>query len=165
MRQHLIHRFYALRLRMGMYVYKGWFVNIWHSVDDFSVTGILNDRGTFPACHPHRYLFHLDVGPVWCTEIFREKVKDANTFCLPGFSKTTALSEKTCLHTLLINRFGYAKRVATYTSRILSPFEIPALSAAPPGKTALTCCSGAYSCPLMLRSWPPSLTCPRTLKP
>ena len=33
--------------------------------------------------------------------------------------------------------------VKTYTSRILSPFRIPALSAAPPFKTALTCCRGA----------------------
>lgn len=43
--------------------------------------------------------------------------------------------------------------------------EMPARSAAPPGRTALTCCRGAYSSPLMLLSCPPSLTCPRTLKP
>ncbi|KAG7278198.1 hypothetical protein CRUP_002160 [Coryphaenoides rupestris] len=42
--------------------------------------------------------------------------------------------------------------------RIRSPFDMPARSAAPPGNTALTCCRGAYSSPLMLRSWPPSLT-------
>ena len=54
---------------------------------------------------------------------------------------------------------------ATHTSSILSPFLMPACSAAPRSRTALTCCRGAYSSPLMLRSWPPSLTWPRTLKP
>lgn len=53
----------------------------------------------------------------------------------------------------------------TYTSRIRSPFLIPACSAAPLSKTALTCCKGAYNSPLILRSCPPSLTWPRTLKP
>lgn len=42
---------------------------------------------------------------------------------------------------------------------------MPAFSATPPGKTALTCCNGAYNCPLIDLSTPPSLTCPRTLKP
>jgi len=42
---------------------------------------------------------------------------------------------------------------------------MPASYAAPPSSTALTCCSGAYSWPLMLLSWPPSLTWPRTLNP
>lgn len=39
------------------------------------------------------------------------------------------------------------------------------MSAAPRRSTALTCCSGAYNSPFRLRSWPPSLTCPLTLKP
>lgn len=53
----------------------------------------------------------------------------------------------------------------TYTSKILSPFLIPACSAAPLSRTALTCCRGAYSSPLMLLNWPPSLTWPLTLNP
>lgn len=55
--------------------------------------------------------------------------------------------------------------VTAYTSSIRSPLRMPASYAAPPSSTALTCCNGAYSCPLMLFSWPPSLTWPRTLKP
>jgi len=46
----------------------------------------------------------------------------------------------------------------TYTSSMRSPRRTPARWAAPPSSTALTCCIGAYSSPLMLRSWPPSLT-------
>lgn len=53
----------------------------------------------------------------------------------------------------------------TYTAKILSPFLIPAFSAAPPASTALTCCNGAYNSPLILLNCPPSLTCPRTLNP
>lgn len=53
-----------------------------------------------------------------------------------------------------------------HTSRMRGPLcAPPAQSAAPPPSTALTRCSGAYSSPLMARSCPPSLTCPRTLKP
>ena len=62
-------------------------------------------------------------------------------------------------------RGGAAGSPDTHTSRMRSPLRTPARSAAPPGSTALTCCSGAYSSPLMLRSCPPSLTWPRTLKP
>ena len=57
------------------------------------------------------------------------------------------------------------RRVCTYTSRMRSPLRTPAFSAAPWGKTALTCWRGAYNSPFMLRSCPPSLTCPRTLNP
>lgn len=53
----------------------------------------------------------------------------------------------------------------TYTSNILSPFRIPARCAAPPSKTALTCCKGAYNTPFIDFSTPPSLTWPLTLKP
>lgn len=56
-------------------------------------------------------------------------------------------------------------KYGTHTSRIRSPLRTPAFSAAPRGSTALTCCRGAYSSPLMLRSCPPSLTWPRTLNP
>uniref|UniRef100_A0A224XTK6 Uncharacterized protein n=1 Tax=Panstrongylus lignarius TaxID=156445 RepID=A0A224XTK6_9HEMI len=52
-----------------------------------------------------------------------------------------------------------------FTSRILSPFLIPAFSAAPPSNTALTCCKGAYNSPFILLNCPPSLTWPLTLKP
>ena len=46
-----------------------------------------------------------------------------------------------------------------------SPRKMPAVSAAPPGNTAEMCCSGAYSSPFIDLRLPPSLTCPRTLKP
>ena len=36
---------------------------------------------------------------------------------------------------------------STYTSRIRSPFRMPALSAAPSSRTAETCCRGAYNSP------------------
>lgn len=53
----------------------------------------------------------------------------------------------------------------SYTSSMRSPFRMPACSAAPLSRTALTCCKGAYNSPFMLRNWPPSLTWPRTLNP
>ena len=53
----------------------------------------------------------------------------------------------------------------TYTSKIRSPFRMPAFCAAPPSSTALTCCNGAYRTPLIDFSTPPSLIWPRTLKP
>lgn len=37
----------------------------------------------------------------------------------------------------------------SYTNKILSPFLIPAFSAAPLSRTALTCCKGAYRSPLI----------------
>uniref|UniRef100_A0A1B0BJU9 Uncharacterized protein n=1 Tax=Glossina palpalis gambiensis TaxID=67801 RepID=A0A1B0BJU9_9MUSC len=56
-------------------------------------------------------------------------------------------------------------KLQTYTSKIRSPFLMPAFSAAPFSNTALTCCKGAYNSPLIERNWPPSDTWPRTLKP
>lgn len=44
-----------------------------------------------------------------------------------------------------------------YTSRILSPFLIPARSAAPFSRIAETCCIGAYSSPFMDLSCPPAI--------
>ena len=45
-----------------------------------------------------------------------------------------------------------------FTSRILSPLNTPATSAAPPGSTAEMCWRGAYSSPLIDFRLPPSLT-------
>lgn len=49
----------------------------------------------------------------------------------------------------------------THTSNILSPFLMPAFSAAPRSKTALTCCNGAYNSPLILLNCPPNDNKPR----
>lgn len=49
----------------------------------------------------------------------------------------------------------------THTSNILSPFLMPAFSAAPRSKTALTCCKGAYNSPLILLNCPPNDNKPR----
>ena len=56
-------------------------------------------------------------------------------------------------------------RLRSYTSSILSPLKTPAFWAAPPSRMAEMCCRGANSWPLIERSVPPSLTCPRTLNP
>ncbi len=54
---------------------------------------------------------------------------------------------------------------SSYTSSILSPLKTPAFWAAPPSRMAEMCWRGANSWPLIERSVPPSLTCPRTLNP
>ena len=53
----------------------------------------------------------------------------------------------------------------TYTANILSPLKRPAFSAAPPSRTADTCCNGGYKSPLMDLRTPPSQICPRILNP
>lgn len=48
------------------------------------------------------------------------------------------------------------KKKETYTSRIRSPFLIPARSAEPFSSIADTCCRGAYSEPFIDRNCPPA---------
>lgn len=129
-------------------------VSLWHTQTLLSLgwTALLQDR-----CHSACTHWHLGVpsSTEWCYKV---------TFALSSL-RDRPESETGHFHHLRYKQLGEKLKNSTYTSRIRSPFEMPALSAAPPGRTALTCCSGAYNSPLMLRNCPPSLTCPRTLNP
>lgn len=100
-----------------------------------------------------------------CELLWIKLRRDFGTFPASGGPRRSRAHLSTVHREASADREGAEGRSSTHTSRIRSPLRTPALSAAPRGSTALTCCSGAYNSPLMLRNCPPSLTWPRTLNP